>query len=591
MKRRDSFFLLHAFAALFILITSGAGETQGKKRDVPLEGINPHPEIIAWVYFGDKGAHELMKNSVPRNVVSEQSIQRRLNVLPLEGVTDYSDLPVDQDYVRQVSSGVLAIRQQSKWFNAVSVRATIAQLESIENLPFVKYIEPVARFRRSRGEESSSNSAEKAVAAAPAKVDGTNTLSYGPSITQLNMMDVPAVHDQGNYGQGVIIGMFDNGFSLLNHEAFASMNILATYDFVDHKTSVVPNHPSTDYRWGGHGTNTLSTIGGFKPGQLIGPAFGATFILARTENDSSETPIEEDNWLAAIEWADSLGVQVTSTSLGYLTFDAPYTSLTWQDMNGATSLITRAAEMAVHKGIVVLNSAGNEGYSPTHNTLNAPADGFGVIAVGAVNSSGARTDFSSVGPTTDLPSRIKPDVMAQGASVVVASSTNPTAYTTSQGTSFSCPLAAGVAALMVHANPRATPAQIATAMRMTATKAAAPDNLYGWGIVRAAAAISFVGLTDSNGAVLQPEAYALEQNYPNPFNPTTEIRYRVQVVSNVKLMVFDVLGREVATLVNERKEAGIYLAVFNASGLASGVYFYRLQADGYVQTRKMMYIR
>ncbi len=168
---------------------------------------------------------------------------------------------------------------------------------------------------------------------------------------------------------------------------------------------------------------TLSTIGGYTSGTLIGPAYGASYILLRTENDSSETPFEEDKWIAGIEWADSIGVQVTSTSLGYLDYDAPYKSWTWQDMNGRTTPISRAAAMAVRKGIIVVNSAGNNGIGPNfpnQNTLNAPADADSVLAVGALTPAGSRASFSSVGPTTSIPPRIKPDVMAQGTSVVVA---------------------------------------------------------------------------------------------------------------------------------------------------------------------------
>ena len=154
---------------------------------------------------------------------------------------------------------------------------------------------------------------------------------------------------------------------------------------------------------------------------MIGPAYGASYILARTENDSSETPAEEDKWVRAIEWADSLGVQVTSTSLGYLDYNPGYTSWTWENMDGRTTVITRAAAMAVRKGILVVNSAGNEGFNPTHNTLVAPADADSVVAAGAVGPDGKRASFSSIGPITSVPPHIKPDVMAQGTNVFVAS--------------------------------------------------------------------------------------------------------------------------------------------------------------------------
>ena len=246
----------------------------------------------------------------------------------------------------------------------------------------------------------------------------------------------------------------------------------------------MPINPSPSF--GAHGIEVLSPLAGNRPGTLIGPAFGATYLLARTENDSSETPVEEDNWVAAIEWADSLGVQVTSTSLGYKYFNAPYQSWSWEDMDGRTTVISRAATMAARKGIVVLNSAGNNGTSFTQNTLNAPADADSILAVGAVNPDGTRASFSSVGPTTDTPARIKPDIMAQGTQVLSASPVNTTGYLLLQGTSLACPLAAGVAALMVQAKPDASPMEIIEALKATASNAATPDNLNGWGIIDAA---------------------------------------------------------------------------------------------------------
>jgi hypothetical protein len=406
---------------------------------------------------------------------------------------------------------------------------------------------------------------------------------------------VPAVHNTGNTAQNVMVGVFDNGFRLPNHESFDSMHIAATYDFVDHKVSVVPNNPSSGF--GSHGVNTLSTIGGYKPGHLIGPAFGATFILARTENDSSETPIEEDYWVAAIEWADSIGVDVTSTSLGYLTYDSPYTSWTWEDMTGNTTVITRAADMAVGRGILVVNSAGNSGYNASHNTLGAPADGDSVASIGAVSSAGARVSFSSVGPTTSDPPRIKPDLMAQGLGVVVASSTNPTGYTTSQGTSFSCPLAAGAAALILNAVPSAPPVDILTAMKATASNHASPNNQIGWGIISVGAAIDYLQSSAVTPPPSIPAGFALGQNYPNPFNPTTTIRFTVPASSSITLKVYDLMGREIRTVASGIREAGTFAAVWDGrndagSAVSSGVYLYRLSSDrGFSAARTMVLLK
>lgn len=474
---------------VFLASVSAAKEKMGVRLQQVLERTSPDATVMLWVFFADKGEYESLAASVPATLVSERSLRRRAKVREAHALVDYADLPVSRRYLEALSPHVRRIRQQSKWFNAVSVVATKQQIDAIAVLPFVSSLELVARFPKDRmmedvGEVASVPPRE------PLSPQASRVLDYGPSFDQLNQIAVPAVHNAGYDGSGVYVGVFDNGFRLLTHEVFDSMTIHATYDFVDHKVSVVPNNPNPAF--GSHGVNTLSVIGGFKSGQLIGPAYKASYILARTENDSSETPIEEDNWVAAIEWADSIGVDVTSTSLGYLTYDAPYTSWTWQDMNGNTTLITRAADAAVARGIVVVNSAGNNGFNAAHNTLNAPADGDSVLSVGAVDAGGIRSSFSSVGPTTSTPSRIKPDVMARGSSVYVASATNPTGYGTSNGTSFSCPLVAGVAALLLQARPHATPLQIIDALRSTASRATTPDNLYGWGIVNAFAALNSI---------------------------------------------------------------------------------------------------
>jgi subtilisin family serine protease len=340
----------------------------------------------------------------------------------------------------------------------------------------------------------------------------------------------------------------------------------------------------------------LSALAGYKPGTLVGPAFGATYLLARTENDSSETPIEEDNWVAAIEWADSLGVQVTSTSLGYKYYNAPYESWSWEDMDGRTTVISRAATMAARKGIVVVNSAGNNGTSLTQNTLNAPADADSILAVGAVTADGTRASFSSVGPTTDVPPRIKPDVMAQGSSVLAASATDPSAYVLAGGTSLACPLAAGVAALMVQAQPNATPMEIIDAMRSTASNATTPDNLYGWGVIDGVRAINRLTGTDTITPRGLPSTFVLHQNYPNPFNPRTRIQYELPEAGTVTIGVFDILGREIRTLVSGDRPSGIFFVDWDGQDerglpVSSGPYIARMQATGVSGTSTILFTK
>ncbi len=485
MRLATSFLLLFSLASLSRAETPA---TLGKHLAIRYQTMGGDETAVVLIYFMDKGPRGRKELHNAADLLSAKSIARRAKVRNAGEVITEQDLPVEASYLALISRNVTRTRHALKWFNAVSVEATRRQIDAIRTLPFVKEVELVGRWKGTPEPED----IDLKSGVAP-DVVSTDLLNYGASLPQNDLIDVPEVHNLGIYGEGVTVGVFDNGFRLLTHQAFESMNIVAQYDFVDHKVSVIPGNPSTGF--GSHGVNTLSTIGGYAPGQLIGPAFGADYILARTENDSSETPVEEDNWAAAIQWADSLGVDVTSTSLGYLDYDLPYPSWTGADMDGNTTLITRAADYAVSLGIVVVNSAGNSGLgNGINNTLGAPADGDSVIAVGAVASNGVRVSFSSVGPTTDVPARIKPDVMAMGSGVRVASSTNPAAYTTSSGTSFSCPLTAGVAALILSANPNLNPLQVRDALRNTANNAASPNNFVGWGVLDADSAIGYVGI-------------------------------------------------------------------------------------------------
>ena len=341
---------------------------------------------------------------------------------------------------------------------------------------------------------------------------------------------------------------------------------------------------------------TLSLIGGYKPGQIIGPAYGANFILAKTENTSSESPIEEDNWIAAMEWADSIGVEVTSTSLGYLAFDDTVSAqfdYTWQNMDGRTATITKGAVLAARKGIVVVNSAGNEGDDPTHNTLDAPADADSIITVGAVTIGGARSSFSSVGNTVD--GRTKPDVMALGSNDYVANPYDITGkgYTDIySGTSFSCPLTAGVCAQLLSFNPKLTPIQIRDALRNTASQHTVPDRHMGWGIIDALAALNYIKDTDGiNDNPVKPDNFILYQNYPNPFNPTTKIKYFVPQGSNVRINLYNILGSQINSLYDGFATAGDYELTLDASKLSSGVYFVRFSSGEYQKAIKITLLK
>jgi serine protease AprX len=449
-----------------------------------LDNSNQAEELLVWVFFTDKGNETQNYFQKPSTVVSEKSLNRRAKVLSEDKLISQTDLPVNQNYIEQIQSLGFQLKQKTKWFNGISGWITKSELLQIANLPFVKQLDIVYRFKKDNFEEETQVENSEESNQTLSKPQGTHSFNYGQSFAQLNQITVPQVHDLGYTGAGVTICLMDAGFARwTTHQVFSTMNVIATWDFVDGNSDVENGNAGS----GSHGTNTLSLIGGFYEGQLIGPAFDADFILARTEDIYSETPIEEDNWLAAMEWADSIGVDLTSTSLGYIDFDPPYQSYTWMDMDGNTCRITNSADYAVSLGIFVVNSAGNEGFHSTRNTLGAPSDGDSVIAVGAVTSSGNRSSFSSVGPTVD--GRIKPDLMAMGSNNRIACYSSNTCYSNGSGTSFSCPLVAGASALLLEADPSLTPMQLAALLKNTASMSTNPDRLYGWGIINTYSAL------------------------------------------------------------------------------------------------------
>lgn len=475
--------LLAVVAVFFVGATAAPPERPAKRSPALVDAMGQSPragKLVAWVFFSDKGDQAEARAAASLAPMTPRAASRR-RVRGVVTGASVEDLPLVPAYVDAVAAGVGRLRQRSRWLNAVSVEATAAELEAIEALPFVARLDLVRRYRRRENERVDPDAGGQT--RRPAPKPAAAALDYGASLGQLTQIGVPAVHAMGFHGEGVVVAIFDGGFNSLNHEVFSAMHIVAAHDFVNGDNDVGDGADQGD---GSHGTETLSVLGGFQEGQLVGPAFAADFILAKTENSVSETPVEEDNWAAAAEWAESLGADVISSSLGYLDYDSPFPSYTFRDMNGQTAISTRAAEMAAARGVVVVNSAGNSGDNAQHNTLGAPADGAHVLAIAAVDSTGLRASFSSVGPSAD--GRIKPDVAAQGVSVRVALPGTVSRYGTANGTSFSCPLTAGVVALLLQVNPGATPDDVAGVLRATSSQAGRPDNLLGWGIVNANAA-------------------------------------------------------------------------------------------------------
>jgi serine protease AprX len=432
--------------------------------------LNPQDKVKVWVFFTDKGFQSVegYRSSINQaeKALTSRAAWRRSKTMK-QGLVDFRDLPVNQAYINQILKSPAKERQKSRWLNAASFEVQVSDLEKISHLSFVRSIKPVLGGKRKPiGIETLPEETLQG--------KGLFTLNYGASYSQLQQLNVTAVHDLGYYGQGVLVCMMDTGFRK-DHQAFqlafSQGRVLAEWDFINHDGNT-QNEPGDLSSQHNHGTMTWSTLGGAADGNLYGPAYGASFILAKTEDVSGETPIEEDNWAAGMEWADSIGADVISSSLAYIDW------YSYSDLDGNTAITTIAADIAAQRGIVVCNAMGNEG--PGSGSLLAPADADSIIACGAVDGSGNIAYFSSRGPTYD--GRIKPEVCARGVSTRCADPSSVTGYTYASGTSLSTPLIGGAAAVILSAHPYWTPMQVRESMMTSGSHLFSPDNDYGWGI-------------------------------------------------------------------------------------------------------------
>jgi serine protease AprX len=484
MRFKKSLFGFTSLILIAGLMWTAPPPEQGTKISSDLSAairkIGTETPIAVWIYLIDKGPNIRKRLDRMETSLSLQVIKRRLRQGDKRRLADFYDLPIKERYVSGLMPHVESIRQQSRWLNAVSAEVKGENLDKLAQLPFVRKMDNVKFYIYSdpvlgkNGKPDSPSSVHESLGYA---------LDYGASFGQLNQINVPALHDRGYSGRNVLICMLDTGFNNLGHQALDHLDIRATRDFVNGDTNV--DDEGGQMGVGDHGTKTLGTIAGFFPGELIGPAYGASFILGKTENTEWERHIEEDHWVAGAEWAERMGADIISSSLGYrIEFTHGERSYSEEELDGRTAIVSIGANIAASKGILIVNSAGNEGREEDLlNTINAPSDSPNVLAAGAVDPQGNRTDFSSYGPSSD--GRIKPDVLAQGSQVYTPATDSLAGFNAVNGTSFSCPLTAGVAALVLEANPTWSNRNIMTALKNTASRANNPDNLMGWGIINA----------------------------------------------------------------------------------------------------------
>lgn len=522
-----------------------------------------------WIYFTDKD------NSGQNITLDDKAIQRRLKV----DIKDtWYDRPVAQSYIAVMEELGAVIHNKSRWLNAVSITSDINIINEISLLPFVKKTVPVAVYKKNKRDFSQLQSSRK--------LSVIDSLDYGYAQEQIEQINCHTAHQAGYTGQGVRVLILDTGFNT-ERSVFDSLTIIDEWDFInnDGNTENEANDYSSQHN---HGTMVFSTLAGYDPGNLIGPAFGAEFLLAKTEDVTNESQVEEDNYVAALEWGEQLGADIMSSSLGYLDW------YSYCDMDGNTGVTTIAVDIATSLGMLCITSAGNWGTSsPPPNPcdtlyyyISAPADADSVISVGAVNSNGEIASFSSHGPTYD--GRIKPEVCARGVSTWGVNA-NSDSYRTGSGTSLSAPLVSGAAAVILSAHSDWTPMQVREAMMMTADRVDNPDNNYGYGVIDVMAAIDYETSSINHNNI--PDEFLILNVYPNPFNPTTTIRFSVEARHASLLQVYDITGRLVETIENDKLLPGEHAYTWDASGLSSGIYFVQLKTPFGSITQKITYLK
>lgn len=503
----------------------------------------------------------------PSEFLASKAIARRVRYgIPI----DASDLPVHKAYVDSLrNAGDVTIISASKWLNQVMIFTTdTAALRKISGFSFVKNAGALnARKAMVIADQVSSKSMEQVtqqLANNTTKL-ADNVFNYGQSYNQVHIHNGEYLHNKGFTGKGITIAVLDGGFlNFQTIKAFDSVRlnnqILGTWDFVANNAEVNEDHP--------HGMNCFSIMAANEPGKLVGTAPKASYFLYRTEDVFSETPIEEHNWVVAAEKADSAGADMISSSLGYYEFDDPSQSHTYADMNGDKTIITRGADMAAQKGMIVCNSAGNSG-NDSWRYIIAPSDGDSVLAVGAVNKDSIPGSFSSYGPSAD--GRVKPDVASVGVNTWVINSNGSVA--SGSGTSFSNPNIAGLIACLWQAFPEFSNMDILDAVKRSSHKYANPDTRMGYGIPDMQKAYDMLLLKRQERIIANNWVKA----YPNPMVSYTNILVKAQESGELITQLSDMNGKVYQTTKQTVQQGLFYeIRIDNLGKLAAGSYNVRV---------------
>ena len=524
-----------------------------------LISINSLAQEDAWVYLTDKvNVQDALNN--PITILTQKAIDRKLqHNIPI----DESDVPVNEAYITQLKQQTgITVLAKSKWFNAVHVRGTETDINALSSLSFVDSIDfadkSLNSMSRSASQQDKFEIEETLV-----------TFNYGSTQNQVEMISADDLHLDDFTGEGITIAVMDSGFPNVNTMgAFQRLrdnnDLLDGYDFVDRTSNVYAFTGSS------HGTRVLSDMAAFIQDQFVGTAPDASYYLFRTEDVASENPVEESYWVEAAERADSLGVDMINTSLGYRVYDNPSYDYTPADMDGQTAFITRGASRAVQKGILVVTSAGNAG-AIDWQTVGAPADSPDVLSVGAVDENGNYASFSSIGSAAQ-PTQ-KPDVVARGQSAFVVSELNT--VTQNNGTSFSSPILCGGIASLWQALPDASPTQMMQFVRESASQFNAPDNFLGHGIPNLALARS-IGLSVLENQITEFGVF------PNPASDQIEI-VLPGGIDTTQITIYNQLGQRVLKASLTRNNTQV-----NLSNMASGIYLLRVESQVRSKTFKLI---
>ncbi len=524
-----------------------------------------------WIQFADKTGTPYSITQ-PEEFLSAKAIGRRLN--QQIGIKE-NDLPINPIYIDSVLSYGVKLHNRSKWMNAITIEVSDhSVIPVIASLSFVANSQKLVRIpaKLFNAEELPVGSSFKKV------YDTQNFYEYGNAYTQISMLNGQVLHNSGFRGSGMIIAVIDAGFFRADTLAVfehlrANNQIIGTWDFVDREESVYEDFP--------HGMQVLSVMGGHLPGEFVGVAPESRYWLLRSEDASSEYMVEEDNWIAAAEFADSVGADIINTSLGYTEFDDSGTNHTYSDMDGNTTRITIASDIAASKGMLVVNSAGNAGWS-AWNYIVAPSDGDSVMAVGAVDEFGVYAPFSSKGPSSD--GRVKPNVSAMGASTAIAGSSGNISI--SNGTSFSSPIIAGLAACLWQANPQMTNMEIFRAIEQSASLFDNPNDELGYGLPDFAKANL---LLQSNEELDNSNLNRIIKVFPNPFRNEIHLSIYASNYQNISYKLIDIAGKSVHSSIESRqRNSFIDVKLGGLNSLPSGIYVLQVNFNGELQSVRIV---